>query len=409
MNRVSTALPMSPFLLWALASALVGTAGAQTAPAVSGTPQQLLARRGESLSWNRNVSFNLATEITIDGAFNPASSAHSRNQVDYCREGNRLDLNIRWDHFDKAGNAIESLSRENHAIAGADRFFTYETNPGKPASSLAAERAKDKIVRNLLTYYVGPLEDYLVGNDLLTITEVLSGARELRCHEGTESVAGLECQVIESAGRFGKMTVWLAPSKQFSIVKLTLDKSTGDWIDALKLRPKGSKPGSGEDVVEWRAVFDSVEFARAGDHDIITAGRLAVTMKRGDGRAQTTTRIYKRSDINVNPDFTARGAFVLKVPDGIPVTDMDDQSGVSYEWKNGSIVAAVDPAADAKIAKVVTRAKAKKPVPVGASPLAKSTATEIRGSYWYPAAIAVGAALLGFVFWRLRRRQGDHG
>ncbi|MHC4569361.1 MAG: hypothetical protein ACYTE3_26850, partial [Planctomycetota bacterium] len=90
--------------------------------------------------------------------------------------------------------------------------------------------------------------------------------------------------------------------------------------------------------------LDSVKIENIDGIFVPVEGRVRINTVRSNGEEETSVATFKRSEIDLNPDFDKyEGAFVLDVPDGTPVNYVDFfGTGVRYVWQNGKMVADVD-------------------------------------------------------------------
>jgi hypothetical protein len=160
-----------------------------------------------------------------------------------------------------------------------------------------------------------------------------------------ERVSGLDCHVIEGETRYGEFRVWVAPERQFRQVRwrvvLRPHHFVRDMQRDMSVREWEYATDQGMVKVEtWVDEVEVKEFTTLGGTLIPSAGTCR-HLVRGPGgillwQGEDTMR---RSDIKL---LTKRAeveqAFVVELPDGMHVNNMDDPSGVQYVWRGGRVV-----------------------------------------------------------------------
>ena len=91
----------------------------------------------------------------------------------------------------------------------------------------------------------------------------------------------------------------------------------------------------------WTAVFDSVELQKVDDVFVPKGGAFTLTIEKTDGNTSVLNYEYKISNIQLNPDFDALGAFKIDIPNGLWVFHREFPR-IKYFWQNGRLVTKVD-------------------------------------------------------------------
>lgn len=172
-------------------------------------------------------------------------------------------------------------------------------------------------------YLGGPLSGYLLNNN--NIISVLKESDSAIIHTQMEDIEGFLCYKIEGYAQKSHYQVWIDPNFGYNIRKLV---STGP------------PPIEGADFI-LKCELDNVKINKIDDHYIVTEGKFT----SGSGKDKDSIKIlqtweYKKSNIQLNPDFVKLGAFVMDAPDGTKITH-DDYPGIQYQWQNGKAVAYV--------------------------------------------------------------------
>jgi hypothetical protein len=88
-----------------------------------------------------------------------------------------------------------------------------------------------------------------------------------------------------------------------------------------------------------------VKFSRVGEATVPVSGRYTITTARqlSNNRKIIEECTFTRTEIVLNPSFEGTDAFVIDLPNGAFVSNLDDrESGVAYVWHNGKMVPASD-------------------------------------------------------------------
>jgi hypothetical protein len=182
--------------------------------------------------------------------------------------------------------------------------------------------------------HCSPLFGAMYGSNYKSVAELLGESANLHLRKEQENISGVSCYVLEGTTKYGKVTAWVAPEKGYSALKWMVHKTNGDLFD--------ERPISDLNINSWLAVFDSVEVQKVNDAFVTIGGCLTHTINFADRRKRVSYRKYKVSEVEINPDFEALGAFKINLPDGTKVYVKERQS-IRYIWQDGKIVPAGDP------------------------------------------------------------------
>jgi len=178
------------------------------------------------------------------------------------------------------------------------------------------------------------LEGDIYGSAGKPLLELLrDGATSIR--EELDPSSNEACFVLESKSKYGTASAWIAPQKQYQLVKYRIEKRSDDVL-------QDSTPeimfGEG---ATWAISLDSVRFTEVNGILIPSAGTITAVTTFADGRQVSVVSDIERTEIDLNPDFEALGAFSLDVPNGTRILD-NVFAGIPSKWKNGKIVPIVD-------------------------------------------------------------------
>jgi hypothetical protein len=246
------------------------------------------------------------------------------------------DLDYSWGYVDSEHmNVPEDKARYNLLISAMD-FTYYRTN---------SHRCKwDRDIRETL----GPSHCSVGISHLLgyvdveeRLDKVLRRAKYISVRDGTETIRGSECFVVDAHTKYGQFSLWLDPNHGYHAAKIRRTAKAGEYFtNPDRLVPAGSIATGYLDVLEFKridGIWVPVD-ANAGFHR--TIGNPVYYMDE-DHR-------YKRTQIILNPDHDKLGSFAdpifedsnndPKLVNGmLAKIDMGDHH-VQYTWQDGKLI-----------------------------------------------------------------------
>jgi hypothetical protein len=177
-----------------------------------------------------------------------------------------------------------------------------------------------------------------------TIPELLNMAADLELSVEMVELCGLRCYVLRGSTKYGVITAWIAPERSYNAVKWIVKKGPKDLYN--------DRPVVHGEVTR---IFEAIDFVKIDDVFVLSKGRFTAPNRDTDG-TQTLTYEFELSDIKLNPDFVALGAFKFKIPDGTPVIIME-HPGIRYIWKDGRAVPDVEGLAFDEIDKILDQSE----------------------------------------------------
>jgi len=279
-----------------------------------------------------------STEIT-PGEATPADRS-SRLEFSMRRDGKLWDISGLRLVPPKEGR---NLSRRFRIVAGNEIIVLYS----KP---IPLERIRGGIVhiKDAETKRMGlfdvadyslPLDGYFPGTDGNRLASLLLGVDNAKAG-AREEIDGVPCVPIRGVTKYGTITMWIATSAPFTVVKASLEKKGGD-LSSHGVRLSDPATGSQRTMTHWSIVLDKVTVSELGKQKqrVAVSGRLTDTYRLSDGTHVTSVYTFKRTEVTLQPDFKGTDAFQIDLPDGARVTNMDDpESGVEYQWRQGKVV-----------------------------------------------------------------------
>ena len=326
---------------------------------------EVLRHYRESLSYLQSVSISMKMVANVD------SNDVDSNDHEFLPQ--TLDFVFRRD---RDNNRAEWLGKQLIFGSGGDidvlnSDFVKEIADGNMFVSLIgmslAEQPDSRRVRVILLYnyterlkallenpnFGGPLFGKMYGSNYKSVADLLGEAANLHIHDEKENIDGVACFVLEGTSKYGKVTAWIAPEKGYNAMKWVIEKDSHHLFDDAAISKKWPSVEGGQVLFNVKELHEII-----GEDNTVFAPKLAyfthITNFRG-GTKSVDHYEYKTSDIQLNPDFEALGAFKMDVPNGTRVVVVE-HPGFRYVWENGNIVPAEDPTFE-EIDKIVEELK----------------------------------------------------
>ncbi len=315
-----------------------------TAPRPSA--EDILAAYANSLAVMRTrVRFKAETIRVLEG-FHYSVPKKDSMVGDVRREGTRLDILDTSMTFKNTEDTTPSGTWQNRGVVTNESMFSGHPADQPPDSvTISSDTGRDYLrITGLLMEGI-VLDGMIVGDNGLSLPEVMKKGTSLRLREKMENVDGHNTYVIEAGTPYGEHVLWVDPEYNFNPRRIEVRKSGTDLLDDVPLATAPSYIGPTDaPMAQTEIVVDSIELTRVGDVCIPTAARIVDSTLYADGRKGVKRASHKRSEIDFNPDFNAIHAFVMDVPNGTNVyfNDIRGTGGLRYQWQNGKVVAKVD-------------------------------------------------------------------
>jgi hypothetical protein len=301
---------------------------------------EVVSRYKESLSWQKSVSMKVCIEskVETDGERQPGII---QRQITFRRDHERAEWLGKKLHIIDDNNTVDlDMSFVIKTIMNGDTYADLICGLERPPVVASINRDKEfynntlnKLLRDIANG--GPLWGRIWGSNDKNVADLLIESANAQIGKKQEIIDGTSCYVVEATTRYGKVTAWISPEKNYSALKWSIQKKPGDLFN--------QKPLS---VDSWLAEFVADDLQKVGDFWVTTAGCLTLRIDYShESQQKTRISIYKYnvSDIQINPDFEALGAFKIDFPNGTPV-QIEQAPGIRYIWQNGKIMPAEDPA-----------------------------------------------------------------
>jgi len=227
------------------------------------------------------------------------------------------------------------LYMENHRLWTGDMAYSLGATVVSENQPLWISEKQSSIPTDLQDYNGG---DLLRGamDSSRPVWDLLREQGNIRLLDSGEEVEGFACHVLESDGPYGEVKIWVDTTHEF-VVRKAMFLKDGDSLSSagIPLRQYENGPHRLE------LTLDKVKVESIGGHYVPMAGELRSEVTKRDGATRATTTEVKIESIDFEPDFIQEGAFVLTVPDGTIVEDLDVE-GLKYTWRDGKLVPLVE-------------------------------------------------------------------
>jgi len=304
---------------------------------------ELIQAYRESLSYLQSISMKIVVNVdSNESPFFPQT----------------LDFIFRWDSDNNRAEWLgKQLIYDKHGeLDTFNSTFIKDIADGNMYVYLAGDRLVEEgdYSRRVILYYNykerlkdlienpnngGPLFGKMYGSNHQSVGDLLGQSSDLHIHDENENIDGVTCFVLEGTSKYGKVTAWIAPEKGYNAMRWVIEKGPHHLFDDTELSAKWSSVESGQVSFNVKELHEII-----GEDNAVFVPKLAYltqTTNFRDGTKNVTQFEYKTSDIQLNPDFEALGAFKIDFPNGIRVFNQDIPS-LKFRWEDGKPVALVD-------------------------------------------------------------------
>ena len=305
---------------------------------------ELIEMYEKSLSALDKSAYEVETKMVIEGMQNPKSpELLIRKSVVY-RDADRW-VTITEDQyvFENAQKPVEIF---HFAQILGKRHVFYLSEGNEPVdmvyvdSDLEIGKAKARAALG------GGIiaEGYVLGDDRIRLPDILRSSLTLEVRNDRPEIDGHLTYVLESQGQSGKIKLWLDPQSGFHPRRIEVHKSGKDLLDGRPVSSTRSRVNivPNKQLEKYSVVIDSVKIEEINGVFVMTGANTTETRTYSDGYEVRTSYDFKRSKIDLNPDFNALKPFEIKCPDGTPVSDQDFPVG-RFMVLGGKIVPAEEP------------------------------------------------------------------
>ena len=288
-------------------------------------------------------------EIFVKQEFNGGGEVDGRNEISNItiyQRGNDTDVRSDLIYSNKKNDEkINYLSRQ---VIMSDTFYNFSTEKGEPVPFVSIDAQKEELpkYKKYLLGHAGLgriLCGMYYGNGEQSLVDFLrSDSDNLKIQEDA-IIDGHKAVLIESKSKYGLTQIWLDQEHGFSLKKMIVKKSIGDYYGSRPLGtppkplPAGAKSYKPHQaIVSCELILDSVEVQNIDGMFFPVSARIKERTEYKNGEFVEELTEYKANNINFNPDFETSGAFKIDIPNGTPVYFKDARglSGLKFEWQD---------------------------------------------------------------------------
>ncbi len=321
------------------------------------TAGQILDKYKESLNWAQSVSMRI--DVNADILEWPDANIpgyYSRPQFIYRQDGNNCEWIGKGLVFDVNGRFMDDSSLNIQDIFANGRYFFIsptQRGPNKVPSYAMIIRDSDPYYRQRLgelrasSMFGGPLFGKIGENNNYSIADLLGSDTNMSIHPDMEPVRGNLCYVLEGVTKYGHITAWISPDKAYNALKWSLEKGPNDLVND-------------EPVVKGMEIciseFELFDIQEVNGVIVPKNACFTSTVKLSGAGKSVARNTYRISQVSLNPDFKAIGAFTPNVPEGTRIKLLE-APGVRYVWRNNKAVIDVNEATFENIDKTIDKFK----------------------------------------------------
>jgi hypothetical protein len=217
-------------------------------------------------------------------------------------------------------------------------FYSIPNLPGRNAVVLS-DRYED-VQAGWSASVADALFDGFVAGERTPLANVLSSARTKRLRPERDPVNGSACYVLEAVHATGTYTVWLDPTRDFHVAKLTVKRTADDEFNGMALSKIFTPHPDAADRPELilaNVDVEAVEFSRFGQTWFPVKARYESRYEYADGEVQAETGEVTRTEMEALPQ-ARRSAFIHEIPDGTRVREKNPTDADPKEWRDGKVV-----------------------------------------------------------------------
>lgn len=217
--------------------------------------------------------------------------------------------------------------------------------PGKLAHSGKLRVDGKKELLYVLPGGLGAFEGYLAENRLDIVEIFRDDAQQLR-EEPNQLVDGRLCVLLNAVtANYGTYKLWLDPAAAYLPRKVIVEKSPHDYFGPQPLEEqKHFAPYGSKGVVAatgFSYELSEVQIDTADGVPFPSSFRLTRTLRFLDGNSGKVTLKFRRTKLDLNPDFISDKVFQPELEDGTPLVD-EQNPDFPFQWEKGRLIPLVD-------------------------------------------------------------------
>jgi len=262
------------------------------------------------------------------------------------RDGDRIDS--RSERSGSLGKNSERkyATRTYQSLLLDGRVYGYqrrEDAKDRP-NVVAASQGTTRSVLNIAGSKALALAGYMHG-DLKPLAEILAKESSvLHTLPSMQIVYGFSTYVLEATTHYGHYTVWMDPNCGCTPRRVIVERGPKDLYDGKPVSTPHPAPPPGytrKPLPTRKHVRFVLEISKIKEIDggfMATEGSTTLSTVFSDGSKEEIHGVCEFTLIDLAPDFNKiPDAFVLGVPNGTQVYDLDDPKG-KFKWQDGKVM-----------------------------------------------------------------------
>lgn len=290
--------------------------------------------------------------VEYTNSLNPDKTLLDRFEYESIQNQQLRELTVKKQHdvkINEKGSVISSEESKTDVVIWDGQTRSQVSCGSFPTLvMLSKSDPEERRINDTVVAYGGACLDGFFWGDLQSIDVILKNASKIDVRSQMENVNGVECYVIDAITDNGKYAVWITPEHGYNIAKAEVHKSNNDKYFGAPLNyevpiPEGMTFSKMQQAGKIKDVFfflDSVNF-REVNGVWIPDEAISRTITNYEDQETIYKKHYKRTQIDLDPDFKAIGAFIPDIPEGANV-HLREAPGIRYIWEKGKLVPRID-------------------------------------------------------------------
>ena len=292
----------------------------------------------------------VSDQTTIEGAIPKTASQKLMTKYTVYKDRERIDSRNETTYFSEENERIVKKRFQYITLDGCYYCYDRAVREGDyPWTVIATnEINQPRRLLNSAGNTMLALAGYMHG-DLKPLADILAEESSvLKMLPLMQIVNGFPTYVLEATTPYGHYTVWMDPNCGYSPRRVIVERGPKDLYDGKPVstpRPVSQhnahlSPRPTRERARFELEISKIE--QVGDCLIATQGTGNITETFSDGSIEKCNTECECTFVDPSPDFNdIPNAFVLDVPNGTPVSNVDFPAG-RFKWQNGKMVSDID-------------------------------------------------------------------
>ncbi|MCK4814780.1 redoxin domain-containing protein, partial [bacterium] len=215
------------------------------------------------------------------------------------------------------------------------QYYNPELKNVRPPRANLVRSSRDKYVQDYTNHppYGGSLTGRLFGSNDQSIYDLLKGASNLKLQNEVTKITGYNTYLVEADTKYGIVKAWISPDLDYNCLKWEIIKDQNQFYRDGEFTNDG--------FTKLTAVYDAEKVEQIDGQFVITQAKFNYRVDNGDIVLSNSTYHFNLTNIDLNPDYEALGAFKIQLPEGTVVTH-EEVPGIQFRWTNGKFVPDMD-------------------------------------------------------------------